>query len=210
MEASVWMRKGPRRQHSLFSLSVDSTALDKRVTTAALVRFVQEMAIRLRADFAFAHLLTEHDVEEEVKAGTVGMIDRHKRTFSLTVMTNDLQRFIPDLYWATIFGPAYVHHFGRDCLLSAPTNHVKELTYGGVYLQLSEHPLDLRHHFPAVAATRRRAKEQLDRNSFFDSALHPAERDFSGQTFDEPRVKEQAWYSAHQYDTPTFEFEGHS
>ena len=208
MEASIWTRWESEQQHSLFKIRVDSIALMRVVSTPELVRFVQVMATLLRADFALAHLLTEHDVETETKAGTVGMIDRRRPTYSLTVMNDTLRRFVPDLYWVTVFGPPYVRHFGRDRLLSTPAHRVEELASGAVYLQLGADPLDLRDRFAEVDAVRRQAKLRLDHNSFFDPALHPPEQDFSGRGDEDIDAKVEAWYDTHRYDTPKFEYEG--
>lgn len=208
MEASVWMRVGPRRQHTLVKIYIDSATLTATVSSSALRRFVQEMTVQLRADFAFVHLLTEPDVAVGMKAGTVSVVDRRVPTHRLTVVTDTLRRFLPELYWATVFGPPYVRLFGRERLLAAPAHRVEELAGGAVYVQLSADPRDLRERYAEVDAARRRVKAHLDHNAFFDPALHPAVQDFSGRGDEDIDAKVEAWFGTHRYDTPEFAYEG--
>lgn len=168
IEGSVWMdivERRERRTHGAMSVSTESTSLDEK----AMVAFVQDAAKLLAADFAFTHLLTPPDVEKWRFSETVFPLDLEKRTkFHLGVSTFKLQKYLPDLYWGTIFGAPYVRLFGRNRILSAPAYRVCELSQEMIYVQLSESLSDLRTHYEDVEAVRRKVKQHLDSNAFFD------------------------------------------
>ena len=78
-----------------------------------------------------------------------------------------LRRWIPDLFWGTIFGPAYVDFFGRDYLLRAPGHIVEEIAPHVVYLQLSDSIYDMVERFDKVSVVRQRVKEYIGVDSFW-------------------------------------------
>ncbi len=45
---------------------------------------------------------------------------------------------LPFIYWANIFGPAYVQHYGRDFLLAAPGWEIEQLDDGGILYVTTE------------------------------------------------------------------------
>jgi hypothetical protein len=49
---------------------------------------------------------------------------------------------LPDLYWINVFGPPYVKLFTREKLLRIPAYKVFELSDRGIYLQLTETPMN--------------------------------------------------------------------
>lgn len=53
-----------------------------------------------------------------------------------SIATQLIKRGMPDLFWAQIFGKAYVDLFGLDKLLSSPAYQVEQLTPDAVYVQL--------------------------------------------------------------------------
>jgi hypothetical protein len=61
-----------------------------------------------------------------------------------------LRRWIPDLFWATVFGPAYVRLFGRETLLSVPAPVVTEISRDLIVVQLSESLSDMHERFEEV------------------------------------------------------------
>ncbi len=186
IQGSVWMdivERRERRKHGIMSVSTESASLDEN----AMVTFVQDAAKLLTADFAFTHLLTPPDVEKWRFTETVFPLDLEKRTkFHLMVTTFDLRKYLPDLYWGTIFGAPYVRLFGRSRILSAPAYQVRELSQGMIYVQLSESLSDLRTNYEGVEAVRRGVKQHLDSNAFFD-----------------PSKGEE-----HEYNIPQFAFAG--
>lgn len=162
------------------NLSIHADAL--RTDTKGLIRFVQQASRELKADFAYLHLPTEYDVPVAYETNTGIYLDRQRGIFSLYVTTHPLKKYIPELYWATVFGPAYIEHFGRDVILSSPAPIIRELSAECIYLQLSESPFDLKNEFERVDSIRQAVKKHLDNNSFFDLAL-PADHVYNVPEF---------------------------
>jgi hypothetical protein len=117
-----------------------------------------------------------------------------------------LQRWLPDLRWAQVFGPAYVRLFGLEKLLSAPAYKVEQLGPETVYLQLSESLFDMHDHYEAVDAERQKVKAHLDDNIFFDpkKSVHYLERRYD--TGPRCMTANQILPEDHIYRTPVFEF----
>lgn len=185
-----WKRKRPRvgggifpadgrvKEHGWITISIDAA----RVDVEELVRFVQVASSSLNADFAHLHMVTAGDVPIGGTTETVARGPGKNAHYYLGVTTHHLRKYLPDLYWATVFGPAYIEHFGRDRILSAPAPIVRELDGGLIYLQLSESPFDLETDFAEVDAVRQNIKRHLDNNSFFDLHL-PADHVYNVPTF---------------------------
>ena len=95
----------------------------------------------------------------------VRALDKHGVQHSALLTTAILSRYLPDVYWTTVFGPAYAKHFGRERLLTTPARQVTELTGGGTYLQLTKNPLDAARDYRVLDSARRRVKEHLIRRS---------------------------------------------
>ena len=164
MQASVWMDIGPKRQHAAFGLSLRS----EDTNPFALRKFLGAMTSHLRADFAEAHVLGPVDIERGQQAGSVEPLNKNRTRFMLMVSTRRLQRYLGDLYWATVFGPPYVDLIGRERLLSAPAHESAALEYGGVYVQVTRDMLDPKRRPAEFEETRQRVKTHLDNNIFFD------------------------------------------
>jgi hypothetical protein len=49
----------------------------------------------------------------------------------------DLQKRLPDIPWASIYGPPYISFFGRNKLLNAPFERIEDLGHGYLWLQAS-------------------------------------------------------------------------
>ena len=166
VEGSIWPAWGPRLTHTWITILIDATKADYGKVTD----FVQQASVAFSADFAFTHILTPSDITTGSLNGTVFCLDPAKGRYSLTVTTKELAQYIPDIYWATIFGPPYVQHFGRAKLLSAPAFIIRELSNGSIYLQISKSPLDLDTEITHLSVMRQAIKEHLNQNSFFDPA----------------------------------------
>ncbi len=142
----------------------------------AIQRFVTTGAELLKADFAYLHIVGEDDLVRGETNGTIS-------SGLILVSTHKLIRYIPDLYWLTVFGSPYVEGFGRERLLSAPAHRVTELEYGGIMLQLSESPMDFVTDPVRLATIRRDVKQYLNPNAFFDESLP------TGHTYDVPQFR---------------------
>jgi hypothetical protein len=135
------------------------------------------------ADFAFTHVVVESDIRANAGTRCYFRLDPKRDKWALHTFTHDLRRYIPELYWGSVFGLPYIAMFGRKRLLSAPAPVVEELSYGGIYLQLSDDPFDLLSDYEDVNAVRGAVKSHLGGNAFYDKEL-PED---------------------HQYDVPSFE-----
>lgn len=166
VEGTIWPAWGPRLTHTWLTLSIEARKADNQ----KIADFLQQASVSLDADFAFAHILTEFDITRGNSNGTIFCLDPIKKRFSLTVTTKELLKYIPDIYWATVFGQPYVQHFGRDKILSAPAHIVRELNNGSIYLQISESPLDLVTEPAYLDLVRQAIKNHLNQDSFFDAA----------------------------------------
>ena len=97
-------------------------------------------------------------------------------TYSLGPFIHELRRYLPDLCWANVFGVVYVEMFGKDRLLSAPVSAATELPYGGIYLQLTQSPLDVIQSFSRYKEVRDRVKSHLGPDAFLDPVRGTAGR----------------------------------
>src|SRR5882724_669950 len=155
--------------HGSISFKLEFNLSDQQ----ALIKFLQETSVHFKADFAFMHLITrdEFDKSDRLNTASWGM----KRTEpNLFVTSYDLRKNIPDLYWATVFGPAYVKLFGEERLLSTPIGTAKKISDSAVYLQVTENLSDLEKGYDGFNLSRQKNKEYLDSNAFFDEKNDPS------------------------------------
>jgi hypothetical protein len=168
MEGRVFMRPGVQLKHSWVHILFD----EKQFNQAKVVNFLCKMSGHLKADFAFIHLLAESEVNRGLMTNTINPLGRRKGAYNLAVTTENLNRNLPELYWGTVFGPAYVDLFGREHLLNAPASHIEEVSPYQVYIQLSEHVQDMKTKFEEVESTRHRIKAYLNNDAFFDPTVN--------------------------------------
>lgn len=164
----LWKRKKPSVTGAMF---LGSAQLERPTHThllirakpeildaKRLIRFVQEFSKTFRPDIGLVHVLTKPEVERKTHFGHSTFI---------------LKESLPNLYWATVFGPPYVKLFGKECLLSTPAAAVEELADGLIYLQLTNDLMDNRKQPDHVEAARQAAKKHLNSNVFLDPQLSP-------------------------------------
>lgn len=162
-------------QHAFSWLSVSSF---EAVEVEEIIAYLQFLAVTFGAEYAFCDTLNDRYKSTAARNGFAphGLMD---------VFTHKLRRWLPDIAWAQIFGPAYVELFGIDKLLSSPAHVVKRLGEKSVYIQLTPSLFDVRDDFDRVSRVRHAVKRHLDNNIFFDP--HNAR--------------------GHVYRVPVFEFE---
>lgn len=175
----LWKRKRPRTEgrvgsawsirHKTGNISVTMDAAKAEVN--ALSAFVKESSSRFTAHFAYIHLLTEGDVRMGRLNHTVGLLDPGRQIYSLYITGYELARYLPDMYWVTVFGKPYVELFGLERLLASPAPILREIGGGCVLIQLSESIYDLETDFDAVDSVRQAVKKHLNCNAFFDPNL---------------------------------------
>lgn len=161
-EGGVWQRFGKANIHG----SVDIWTESARTDVPNVVRFFKRAAARLGVDFGLIHLLNDVDIVRGRPTGTI--LGRSRKDATLAISTHKLRKFIPELYWATIFGPPYVKLFGKQRLMSSPAYVVEEIAPDTIYIQLSHSILDLQAVFDEVDAARQSVKVHLDSDAFYD------------------------------------------
>ncbi|MFP6557909.1 hypothetical protein WJ542_06220 [Paraburkholderia sp. B3] len=156
-----WNSKSPKVHdtHSNISFSVELGQVEQ----AALVAYLKLSSLRANADFALVDVLAEQDRDFAIENGSAPFGER------FMVVTHLLRHWLPDVFWGTVFGPAYVRLFGKDLLLSAPAYAVEELGPEMVYVQLTERMADVVEDNPIVKARRKLFKDHFDSNAFFVS-----------------------------------------
>jgi hypothetical protein len=85
------------------------------------------------------------------------------------LVTHVLRHWLPDIFWATVFGPPYVRLFGKERLLAAPASVVEELGPETIYLQVSERVTDVLDDPDNIRSRRELIKTHLGIDAFFVS-----------------------------------------
>jgi hypothetical protein len=170
-EGSVWM-ENPNMHTSIYILTQSHS-----VDLSKLCAFLQASVLLLGADFGYLHLVTE---AESASPNAHDMLT----PFCPGLTTHELRKHLPNLCWATVFGPPYVELFGRERILSAPASIVEEFAQNTICIQLSESLLDLQSKYDEVNAVRQAVKKHLNCDAFFDPAAD------SGRKY---RVPEFEW-----------------
>jgi hypothetical protein len=83
-------------------------------------------------------LMLRIDAIADLEFGFVSSRKEHRRRS----FPGKLTQRLPGVYWATLFGGAYIDLFGLEKLLSAPCDRIQRLTGSKVLLIARPHPLD--------------------------------------------------------------------
>jgi hypothetical protein len=163
---SVWHGISPPPSQGTIKVSVDRNLITE-VQTLALTT---SLCSSFLADFALIQLLTPLECERGSQRDVVSFADRAgtKDPILFLPAIKLRTKYVPDLYWLTLFGPPYVKIFGRERLLSAPVYRVEELPYGGVSLQLTPSLTDLTTNPEEFEETRRAVLDHLNCDVFLD------------------------------------------
>ncbi len=184
-----WKRKNPDLQGQLWrswrpdlhsSLVVELESGDPE--KLRMDRLLGDASNLLGAHFAFMHVLNPAEIIQTRMNGTIGCLNPAKQEYYLSVTSHDLKRYVPNLYWATVFGEPYVDLVGRERMLSSPAPIVKELPYGGIYIQLSDSISDMLKAYERLDAIRQNVKMHLGNNIFFDPAA-PQDHEYNVPNF---------------------------
>lgn len=170
LESTIMMQYGPHRLHSTWTLSLKKIKDFDQVSFGKLMRAAAQS---LLPDFGFIHSITTAETERGLSSGSISFLDSSRKTKSLFVTTHILRRYIPDIYWTTVFGRQYVQLFSRSRLLSSPVHRIEELDNGSVLLQLTPKLTDIfadELHFESLRET---VRAHLGANSFFDPDKGP-------------------------------------
>jgi len=156
-----------------------------QVEQAALVDYLKYASVRSRADLAFLDTLTDPYRAFAVASGSAPFGER------FMLVTHVLRHWLPDIFWATVFGPPYVRLFGKERLLTAPASVVEELGPETIYLQLSERVTDVVDDWDNIQSRRERIKAHLQKDAFFvsDRAYDRLQRGPEGDVFAVPQFE---------------------
>jgi hypothetical protein len=153
-----WKRKNPKTSGSFFPDEFPKPKVHSwlcldagdAVRQGDLVPVVKELSASLEADFAFL------EIEPPP----------HPNGSAFGVTTFDLEKRLPNFYWATVFGKPYVSLFGHDQLRDVPAFVNTELAPDLFYIQLTERLTDITEHPDVVEKARQLAKEHLGLEAF--------------------------------------------
>jgi hypothetical protein len=121
--------------------------------------------------YGLVHLWTPAEPSNPVFSGPSAQ--RHDPDLMLTDFA--LRDFVPDLYWAQVFGPPWVELFGAETIASVPAFRSEQLAEGVWVVQLTENLEDVASDHAAFVAVRERCKQHLGADSF-----HTAEKSTFG------------------------------
>lgn len=158
---------GDARRHGTITMVIRD-----RMIAPAMVKYLRSEAVELAADLACI------SPSWPGKTGSIGPLDSCYLSVTPEKFEQvgrgyygiELIKYLPQLAWASVFGRAYVMMFGRDRLLSAPAAVVEEIGPEMIYLQLTSKVSDIADDLPAYFDLRRRVKEHIGLDAFFDPA----------------------------------------
>jgi hypothetical protein len=163
--SSVFMQYGPHRRHSSWAISIDDP---QDVNLPNLLNLLGRASTEFSADFALIDKPTRQDIEIGLASCSISYLSTAKTKVSLFVTTHLLRKYVPDIYWVTVFGKPYVDLFSRERLLSTPAHCVRELENGSVFIQLTEFPGESGEGPNSYQARKALAKNHLNSDAFFD------------------------------------------
>ncbi len=172
----LWKRKKPdllgcvfgdknlygKRQHALISIEADG-----RIDAIRLFDFIVSVSQGFGLHFSYIHQPCMAEIEVGKANGTMIGLMPGRKDLALGLSSHALRRYIPNLYWLTVFGKPYVELFGRESLLSSPVFRVSELETGCIALQLTPDIHDIHADYDAFDELRRQVKGHLNSNAFF-------------------------------------------
>jgi hypothetical protein len=170
LDSSIFMQYGPHREHSNWIISLENV---KDFEQSAFCRMLQCAAVEFSADFGFIHRIGEIEMPRGRANDTMGFLDTARTEKNLYVPSHILRKFVPDIYWTTVFGRPYVELFSRERLLSCPAHRIQELDNGSIVVQLTPELTDTATEEAAFERAREDARNHLDNDAFFDPVKGP-------------------------------------
>jgi hypothetical protein len=165
LHSSVFMQYGPHRRHSSWTISIDD---HQNLNLPSMLNLLERASAEFSADLAFIHKPMKCDIEIGLASKSISYLSSAKNSISLFVTTHLLRKYIPDIYWVTVFGKSYVDLFSRERLLSAPAYRARELENGSVLIQLTEFPSESGKGSDSYQSRKTLVKDHLNSDTFFD------------------------------------------
>jgi hypothetical protein len=167
LNGSVRMHYGPHRMHSTWTIDLKNV---KDFQQSAFCQLLQGAASAFSADFGFIHRITKAEISRGRANGSISYLDTAHTEKDLFLFSLLLNKYLPDIYWMTVFGGPYVELFSRERLLSCPAYRVKELDNGSIVIQLTPELKDITVEEEAFERARLEARNHLNNDAFFDPA----------------------------------------
>lgn len=165
LHSSVFMQYGPHRKHSSWAISIDD---HQTPNYPSILSLLERASTEFSADFSYVHKPMKCDIEIGLASKSMSYLSVAKTSVSLFVTTHLLRKYVPDIYWATVFGKPYVDLFSRERLLSSPAHHVRELENGSILIQLTESLDESSEGLNRYQARKKLVKDHLNPEAFFD------------------------------------------
>jgi RHS repeat-associated protein len=165
LHSSVFMQYGPHRRHSSWTISIDDR---QNLNLLSMLNLLERASTEFSADLAFIHKPMKCDIEIGLASKSISYLSSAKNSISLFVTTHLLRKYIPDIYWVTVFGKSYVDLFSRERLLSAPVYRARELENGSILIQLTEFPSESIEEPNSYRTQKTLVKDHLNSDAFFD------------------------------------------
>jgi hypothetical protein len=170
LQATIFMQYGPHREHSTWSIGLKRM---KDFEHEGFCKMLQRASVAFSANFGFIHRVTEMDISRGLANGTAGFLDTARTERHLYVASPILNKFVPDIYWTTVFRRPYVELFTRERLQSCPAHRIQELENGSIVVQLTPELRDTESEEAAFERTRQEARDHLNSDAFFDPIKGP-------------------------------------
>lgn len=134
LTSAIFCQIGPKRQHSIWSITVQDATYSDRLALESILRI---SSVELSVDFGFIHQITPLETSRALASGAMTYLDTGRKKKNLFITTHILTKYLPDIYWCTIFGPLYVDMLSRELLLDCPAYRVEELSNGSIAITLT-------------------------------------------------------------------------
>lgn len=168
LSGSIFMQYGPLRgDHATWTIYLKNI---KDFEQHSFCQLLECAAATFSADLGFVHKITDAEVSRGRANDSIGFLDAAHTDVHLFIVTHHLNKFLPDIYWTTVFGKPYVQLFSRERLLSCPAYRVKELDNGSIVVQLTPELKDITAEEAAFERVRQEARNHLNNDAFFDLA----------------------------------------
>lgn len=165
LQSHILMQYGPHRRHSTWTIGLMKL---QEFDGASFEGLLEAAARTFLPDFGLIHVITAADAARGLSNGSITFLDVAKDKRNLFLTTHILEKFLPDIYWTTLFGARYVELFSKDRLLSAPAYRIEELDGGGIVLQLTPELADVTADEAAFERTRDAVRRHLDSDAIYD------------------------------------------
>jgi hypothetical protein len=132
---------------------------------AYLIELLKSSPHATKVAFAYLDAMTEQYYPIGVENGFIqyGLME---------LTTNILNHWMPDIPWASVFGPEYIQMFGMEKLLAAPAYCVEQLSDDAIFMQLTGDMNDLFDEFKMVMTKREQIKHYLGYDCFYQKEMN--------------------------------------